>query len=318
MSRRPRSGIGKVVHERIERDWYKVRKYAIKRLREGWKPARLAAHLGVSASFVLKWWTVWRENKTWESLRNRSTRPKTIRTKKWEYSQLVIDTRKAHPEMGPEKIKAYLGISLSHQSIYEILVASGQIVHGPKVRRRWRSFARHHSNSLWQMDFKTLQDGGPYLFSIIDDHSRFILASKTMESQTTENVIAVLMKTIDMFGKPRQILTDHGSQFFANKGGQSQFDDACLELGIHHILAGVRKPTTTGKIERWHRTLKDELLRFCKDISEFIIRLPDYLEWYNVHRPHWGINLRTPLSIYHADFISPEDFAPGASVHEVP
>jgi transposase InsO family protein len=220
--------------------------------------------------------------------------------------------------MGPEKIKAYLGIDLSHQSIYEILVASGQIKPGPKVRRRWRSFARHHSNSLWQMDFKTLQDGGPYLFSIIDDHSRFILASKVLEAQTTENVIVILMKTIAMFRKPRQILTDHGSQFFANKGGQSQFDDVCQELGIHHILAGVRKPTTTGKIERWHRTLKDELLKFCKDIEHFKSRLSEYIEWYNTGRPHWGIDLRTPLSVFSADFITLEDFVPGASVHEVP
>ena len=203
MKRRPISGKGRIVYERIDRDWYKVRKYAIKRLREGWKPARLAAHLGVSRSFISKWWKVWLKNKTWESLHDRSTRPKTIQTKKWKYSQFVIDTRKAHPEMGSEKIEVYLGISLSHQSIYEIQVASGQIVPGPKVRRHWRSFARHHSNSLWQMDFKTLQGGGPYLFSII------------------------------------------------------------------------------------------------------------------VHRPHWGIGLRTPISLYYADFILAEDFAPGASVHEV-
>lgn len=318
MSRRPRSGKGKIVYERSDRNWFKVRKYAIRRHREGWKPVRIAAHLGVSLSFVLKWLKVWRENKTWDSLRDRSSRPKTIRTKKWKYSQLVIDTRKAHPEMGPEKIKAYLGIDLSHQSIYEILVASGQIVPGPKVRRRWRSFARYHSNSLWQMDFKVLQDGGPYLFSIMDDHSRFILASKVMDAQTADNAISVLMKTIAMFGKPRQILTDHGSQFFANKGGQSQFDNVCQELGIHHILAGVRKPTTIGKIERWHRTLIDELLKFCKDIEQFKHRLSGFIEWYNSERPHWGIGLRTPISVFNADFIRPEDFAPGASVHEVP
>jgi len=126
MSRRPRRVIGKAVHERVDRDWYKVRKYAIRRLRERWKPADVAAMLGVSRTFIYKWWKVWLENKTWESLRNRSTRPKRIRTKKWEYFQLIVDTRKDHPEMGPEKMKAYLGdkICISHQSIYEILVAA--------------------------------------------------------------------------------------------------------------------------------------------------------------------------------------------------
>ena len=320
MSRRPRSGKGKVVHERIDRDWYKVRKFAIRRLREQLAPAQVANYLGVSKSFISKWWSVWKENKTWESLRDRSTRPKTIKTKKWECYDLVVETRKSHPEMGPQKIKAYLGerINISHQAIYEMLVAAGLITPGPKVRRRWRSFARHHSNSMWQMDFKALAEGGPYLVSIIDDHSRFILASKVVEAETAEIAISVFLKAIAMFGRPRQILTDHGTQFYAVRGGTSQFDAVCKDMGVHHIMAGVRKPTTIGKIERWHRTVKDELLRFCKDIDEFRTRLPDYLEWYNVHRPHWGIDLRTPLSLYYADFILSEDFAPGASVHEVP
>jgi len=314
----PRSAIGKGVHERAGRNWFKVRKYAINRLREKWQPARVAAHLGVSRGFISKWWNVWRENKTWESLRDRSTRPKTVQTKKWEYYDQVIEIRKAHPEMGSQKIKAHLGIDLNHQSIYELLVAAELIKPGPKVRRRWRSFARHHSNSLWQMDFKTLAEGGPYLFSIMDDHSRFILASMVIEAETAAIAISVLQKAIAMFGKPRQILTDHGSQFFANKGGTSQFDAFCIEQGIHHILAGVRKPTTCGKIERWHRTVKDELLKYCTDLEAFKAKLPDYIEWYNTQRPHWGIDLRTPLSVYCADFILPEDFAPGASVHEVP
>ena len=81
-------------------------------------------------------------------------------------------------------------------------------------------------------------------------------------------------------------MTDHGSQFFANKGGISQFDRVCKELGIQHILAGVRKPTTIGKIERWHRNVKYELQVSCKDIEEFRKRLPEYIEWYNAFRPH--------------------------------
>jgi transposase InsO family protein len=320
MPREPRDVIGKGVHERNARDWFKVRKFAIRRLRERWMPAQVAAYLGVSKSFISKWWSVWRMNKTWDSLRDRSTRPKTIKTKKWECYDLVVETRKAHPEMGPQKIKAYLGerINISHQAIYEMLVAAEQIKPGPKVRRRWRSFARHHSNSMWQMDFKTLSEGGPYLVSIIDDHSRFILASRVVEAETAEIAISVFLRAIAMFGMPRQILTDHGVQFYAVRGGTSQFDAVCNDLGVHHIMAGVRRPTTIGKIERWHRTVKEELLLRCQSIDVFRIRLPEYLEWYNCSRPHWGIDLRTPLSIYHADFITPEDFAPDASVHEVP
>ncbi|MEW5936835.1 MAG: integrase core domain-containing protein [Candidatus Thermoplasmatota archaeon] len=80
-----------------------------------------------------------------------------------------------------------------------------------------------------------------------------------------------------------------------------------------------REPRSViDKIEHWHRTVKDELLAQCKSTEELRAHLPEYLEWYNCSRPHWGIDLRTPLSVYHADFITPEDFAIGASVHEVP
>lgn len=315
MSKEPKSVIGKVVHERIERDWFKVQKWAVNRLREGKKPSEVAGMLGVSESAVYKWKKIWHENKTWESLRDKSSRPKTIQVKKWEYYQLVVDTRKAHPDLGPQKIKAFLGIDLNLQAIYELLVAAGLIQPGPKVRRHWRSFARHHSNSLWQMDIKTLKE--PYLFSIMDDHSRAILASKIINTEDADEVISVLLATIRMFGKPRQILTDHGSQFFSNKGGICRFDELCKAQGIRHILAGVRKPTTIGKIERWHRTIKYDLLVGCRDIDEFCAKLPGFIEWYNLYRPHWGIDLRTPFSVYFADFITNDELSEYASVHEV-
>jgi transposase InsO family protein len=318
MPRKPRSAIGLVIYEREVRNWHKVRKYAIKCMREGENRSQLAYRLGVSTGFLSKWWAVWETTKTWESLKDRSSRPKAILTKKWQYAERIIAFRKDHPESGAQKIKVCLGIDLSHQSIYEILVAAGFIEPGPKARRVWRAFARHHSNSMWQMDFKDLKPGGPFLFSVLDDHSRMILASKVLENATTENALYVLRIVIRMFGKPRQILTDHGCQFFANKGGLSDFDVWCKENGIHHIMAGIRKPTTIGKVERWHRTLIDEFLCQFTDISEFRRRLPDYLEWYNTGRPHWGIGLRIPAEVYFADFIIPEDFAPGASVHEVP
>lgn len=317
MRREPKSAIGKVVHERIERDWFRVRKYAVNRYREGKKPDDIAGMLGVSQSVVYKWIKIWHENKTWESLRDKSSRPKTIQVKKWEYYQLVVDARKAHPDLGPQKLKAYLGIDLNSMGIYEILVAAGLIQPGPKVRRRWRSFARRHSNSLWQMDIKTLKDGGPYLFSIMDDHSRAILASKKIDTENADEILSVLLNTIRMFGKPRQILTDHGAQFYANKGGTSRFDELCAAHGIKHILAGVRRPTTIGKIERWHRTVKYDLLVGCKDIDEFCDRLPGFIEWYNLHRPHWGLDLRTPFSVYFADFITDEEIKELASFHEV-
>jgi len=316
----PQTRAGKRIYERSDRNWFKVRKCVVKRLREGWSVQQVVNVYGVCKAFVYKWWNRWLESKTWDALRDRPSTPHTIRRKKWKYAATVIETRKAHPEMGAQKIKAYLGdkIDLSHQSIHEILREEGLVRPGKKVRRRWRQFARYHSNSLWQIDITELEDGGPYLVSIIDDHSRFVIASAVVEHATKSVILGILRKAIRMFGKPRQILTDHGSQFFANKGGCSEFDAFCRSLGIQHILAGVRKPTTIGKVERWHRTVKAELGVKCRDLDEFKTRLPDYVAWYNSERPHWGLGLRTPAAVYFADFILPEDFASSASVYKVP
>ncbi|MEM3493909.1 MAG: integrase core domain-containing protein [Thermoplasmata archaeon] len=155
-----------------------------------------------------------------------------------------------------------------------------------------------------------------YLISIIDDHS--IIACKLVHSATAMTILSVLVRAIRMFGKPRQVLTDHGTQFFSNKGGASLFDAFCRKNGIEHILAGVRKPTTIGKVERWHRTVEEELLSKCSDIKEFSERLLDYIEWYNTERPHWGIELRTPAEVYFADFKSMDELLSPAGVHEVP
>ena len=72
---------------------------------------------------------------------------------------------------------------------------------------------------------------------------------------TSENVIDLVKRTIRKYGKPLQILTDHGSQFYNSRSKlQSDFDSFCKEHDIQHIMGSIGKPTTLGKIERWHRT----------------------------------------------------------------
>jgi len=139
--------------------------------------------------------------------------------------------------------------------------------------------ARHHSNSLWQMDFKELEQGR-YLFTIIDDHSRFILACRVLRHATTAAVLDTLSRAVKMFGQPRQILTDHGTQFWSSRGGQSTFG-------------------------------------YCKNWTEFENKLQKYIEWYNTTRLHWSINLTTPLQTYTAGSIKPEDFTPPRPVNEL-
>jgi transposase InsO family protein len=304
--------------KRNERDWFKVRKYVVNRVREGLSQARAARLAGVSEGFVSKWWNRWKRTKSWDAIRSRSTAPNNVRVKRYFHSDEIVSARLEHPEMGAQKLKAFTGVELSHQTIHTVLVEEGLVTPGPRERRVWRSFSRKHSNSLWQMDFKELQRGGPWLLSIIDDHSRMILASRMLDRITVEAVLVVVRKAFRCFGRPRQILTDHGVQFYSPKGGESTFAAMCQALGIRHILAGIRKPTTIGKIERWHRTLEDELFRFIAgDLQLLKHLLPGFVEWYNTGRPHWSLDLRTPLEVYLADFMSSEEITKSANIHEV-
>ena len=97
----------------------------------------------------------------------------------------------------------------------------------------------------------------------MDDASRLITCYWLFNSPTTENVINVLKQGFKKYGKPMQILTDHGSQFYANKKdrkgkAKSRFDEFLEKEGIEYILARVKHPQTNGKIERWFGLLESK------------------------------------------------------------
>ena len=108
---------------------------------------------------------------------------------------------------------------------------------------------------------------------------------------TTENVIAFLEELIEMYGKPREILTDNGSEFGGTGSGDNGFDKWCERQGIKHIRSGIHKPTTVGKIGRLQFTIVSELPYCFNDL--------EYFRWrYNCDRPHRSLNGLTPNQIY--------------------
>jgi transposase InsO family protein len=273
---------------------------------------RACAFFGVSRSFFYKWWNRWWEaGRTWNIFQSRSTRPRTIHSKRDSIRDAVRETRVRFGTWGARKIRAYLGTSLSHQTIHEILVEEGLVDAAPRKQRVWRAWARKHGNSLWQTDLKqlTADPTGPWMMTFIDDASRCILAcNRTPTTPHVEDILTVLRKAITMWGKPRQILTDHGAQYWSDRG-ESQFTKELKTLGILHIKAGIRKPTTTGKVERWHRTYGDELVTQCDDPSLIAECLPRYVTVYDTERPHEAIDYEIPLFRYLGSLIR-EDSIP--------
>jgi transposase InsO family protein len=179
-------------------------------------------------------------------------------------------------------------------TVYRILCSSGlnRPLQTARVKRTYTRWQRRHSNSLWQCDLKVVPPAR-WLITILDDHSRFVTASHIFKEGTAENVIWLLDQAVHEYTKPREILTDHGSQFWSVRRGESSFESYCHAREIKHILGGIGKPTTLGKIERWFRTYDQEHTRFPLHWK--------FIEYYNYERPHMALDYSTPADIYFRD-----------------
>jgi transposase InsO family protein len=157
---------------------------------------------------------------------------------------------------------------------------------------------------LWQMDVM----GGVYLVdgvelkvvTGIDDHSRFCVSAKLVRRATAKPVCDALAEAMRRHGVPDQVLTDNGKVFTGRFGpgpGEVLFDRILRENGIRHLLTAPRSPTTTGKVERFHKTLKREFLadkRFGS-LEGAQVAIDGWVVEYNTQRPHQGIGMVPPI-----------------------
>ncbi len=137
----------------------------------------------------------------------------------------------------------------------------------------------------------------------IDDHSRFIVCAAVVARATARPVCEALLATLRAHGVPEQILTDNGKVFtgrFGAGGASSEvlFDRICAENGIRHLLTAPRSPTTTGKVERLHKTLRAEFLAAANGsfatIADAQAALDAWVKQYNHERPHQAVGMRPP------------------------
>jgi hypothetical protein len=157
---------------------------------------------------------------------------------------------------------------------------------------------------LWQMDVMggvMLEDGTEMkVVTRIDDHSRFCVIARLVERATARPVCDALSEGLSRHGVPSQILTDNGKVFpgrLARKPAQVLFDRICLNNGIRHILTAPYSPTTTGKIERLHKTIRKEFLqeRSFSSISHAQDELDRWVAHYNLEREHQAIGDVAPI-----------------------
>jgi transposase InsO family protein len=132
-----------------------------------------------------------------------------------------------------------------------------------------------------------------WMISYLDDHSRFIAGSRIHHNPTAKHAIKLLEEAVRQYGKPTQIQTDRGTQFYPARGGRSAFTEFCSGNGIEHIVTSVRRPSTIGKIEAFHKAYAYESWMFPTH-SEFI-------HYWNYERPHQGIHYLYPAHVYYKD-----------------
>ncbi len=237
------------------RDVAKLRRWCIRRRGKGAPVSEMCTAAQIPRRTFYNSWSRYKAG-GFENLTDKPRTPYAIQRTPDETVEAILHL---HRETGwcPHRIAGYLrkqGIDICHMTVYRILRSSrlNRPLQKPRTKRTYARWQRRHPNSLWQCDLKVV--GAKWMITILDDHSRFVTASELFSEGTAENVIWLLDQAIREYSKPREILTDHGSQFWSVQRGESSFDAYCQQQRIKHILGGIGKPITLGKIERWFRT----------------------------------------------------------------
>jgi transposase InsO family protein len=220
----------------------------------------------------------------------------------------ILSVRDAHPAWGARKIAAVLhreGIEPPATStVHAVLSRHGRIAPDSPGRAYGR-FERAAPNALWQMDFKgRVRLGcGAWLHSltVIDDHSRFAVGLAACADQKTQTVQAHLERALRHHGLPEAIYVDNGSPWGGGTPGQwTPLRVWLAKLGIETIHARPYHPQGRGKNERFHRSLKAEVLAFAPlhGLADAQQAFDRWRHVYNRERPHQALGFATPAERY--------------------
>jgi putative transposase len=205
------------------------------------------------------------------------------------------------------KITDVADIYVSESTVYRILKREGLIkpaeIIGFKAAREYRR-KTHGPNQLWATDcchLKVVGWGWYYLVTVMDDFSRFILACDLKVDMAGRSLEDVVQLAVDFTGMNGVIVEDRTVLLSDNGAGyiSQQFNEYLGLVGIKHITAAPFHPQTNGKIERYHRTLKENLNQLPYEMpSELKAAIRAFIQYYNYQRYHEGLGNVTPYDVY--------------------
>jgi transposase InsO family protein len=248
-------------------------------------------------------------------LKEKSRRPQTspLQTDR-ELEELVVAFRKKRG-WGARKIQVLLakeGHQLGSATIHRILVREGLIERDPAERKATKRFESEECNQMSQMDFKgeyQVRGGKSYPLSFLDDHSRYAQGLWPLDSTKAKGVHDSLRSRFREVGVPQSILTDHGTPWFSttNGHGLTWLSVWLIKQGITLKFSGIRHPQTHGKVERFHRTLKERTRHrgLPETLEEWRSWASEFIKEYNYERPHEALGMKTPGEVYTHDNLRP-------------
>ena len=273
---------------------------------------RTLAELGVPRSSFYRWYAAYAES-GFEGLASQPSQRQRFWNRIPERErERVVEVALSKPELSPRQVAWEVtdreGYFISESSVYRILKAYDLIASPAYVvlsaRDRFTQPTRA-VHKLWQTEFtyfKIVGWGWYYLLTVLDDYSRYIIAWKLFTTMSSDDVIRTLDLAVDATGinhptvkhKPR-LLSDNGPCYLAGDL-QNYLDDREMD----HTRGQPYHPMTQGKIERWHRTMKNTIkLQNYYFPGELEQEIAAFVDHYNHQRVHESLDNLTPADVYH-------------------
>src|SRR5580700_6143474 len=198
--------------------------------------------------------------------------------------------------------------TVTRSTVYRVLVRN-QLIEPRSRRRRRQDYTRWERPvpmQLWQLDVtaSAFLAGGAEVKIVtgLDDHSRYCVIARAVMRATARPVCRAFIEAMTVYGVPEEVLTDNGTvftgRFIKPRPAEVLFERICRENGITARRTRPRSPTTTGKIERLHQTLQQELLNVhgpFASIEDAQVAVDTWRKQYNAERPHSHWRWRIPL-----------------------
>ena len=270
--------------------------------------SELCRQYGISRPTAYKWIERYRNG---DNMSDKSHEPflKPFKTSP-EKEYLIIETRIKYPTWGARKIWRYLtdrGFDdlPAISTISDIIKRNGLVsVEESEKHIPWKRFEKDNPNDLWQMDFKghfgMLNNDRCHPLTVLDDCSRYSLCIDAKDNECWKDVKTSLERLFNEYGMPNAILCDNGASWGNSKQHHSAFDLWMIQLDILPMHGRPLHPQTQGKEERFHRTMKKDLLERTpiRDLVHAQEEFDAFRYCYNNERPHEALNLDVPAKHY--------------------